>query len=123
MFHGQPVCRACGYEGPDHMWMTHGGGYGVLVQNRDTLGLRVAFVTSPGADVRESLRPLPEVEGEAAWARHLARVADPPLGSSERVVLHSEVYDLAFRGDADAPTRLPCPQCGLCLTWRYTGIS
>ena len=123
MFHGQPVCRACGYEGPDHMWMTHGGGYGVLVQNRDTLGLRVALVTSPGAAVRESLRLLPEAEAEALWAGHLARVADPPLGSAERVVLDSEVYGVALRGEPDAPTRLPCPQCGVPLTWRYTGIS
>ena len=45
MFHGQPYCGTCDYEGPDFMWTWHfDRGLGVLVQNRESLELRVVQV-------------------------------------------------------------------------------
>jgi hypothetical protein len=106
------------------MWMTHGSGYGVLVQNIETLELRAAFFPEPDEAVLESLRSLPEPEAETRWAAYLGTLTDPPVQPPERVVPLSEGIGAVINHEShQGPTRLPCPRCQAVLDWQYTGIS
>jgi hypothetical protein len=124
MLWGRPICRSCGYQGPDHMWMTHGQGFGVLIQDRQTYALRVSWVPDLPDEQIETLRTLSESEGEQAYIQYVASCADPPLSPTERVVLRSESIGAVMNHDSrSGPTQLPCPQCRSRLDWEHTGIS
>jgi hypothetical protein len=119
MFHGQPFCKACGYQGPDFMWMYHQRmGMGVLIQNRDSLALRVCWVDDQPAHSPNKT----EDEAGAAWENHARETASRDLAATERIVPVTE-FARFDQGDSPGTTDLPCPECRAMLRWRHTGIS
>lgn len=122
MFHGQPYCRRCGYEGPDFMWMPHfGRGVGVLVQDLASRGLRVVWVPDEGADRRRD--GLTEGEREEAWEAYVDAFVTCELRPGERPVPVGDFVELSGEGATREETALPCPRCPAALLWRHTGIS
>lgn len=122
MFHGQPYCDACGYEGPDFMWMFHHGwGFRALVQDRETLELRTVEV--PDNEVFH--RRGDESEGERHFEQELyvAAVIARQLRAGERHVPPEEFAPFTSEGEERRATELPCPRCRATLLWQDTGIS
>lgn len=122
MFWTRPTCPACGFEGPQFMYLMHGSwAFGVLVQDRESLALRVVVVPN-GREALRVLDGVPEADGERVWAAHVAGIADPPLAPTERVVSISEFMDAAVQSEPTA-AELLCPGCRSPLRWQATGIS
>jgi hypothetical protein len=122
MFHGQPYCKVCGYEGPDFMWMWHHGmGFGVLVQDRETLALRVVEIPDHEVFYRRGGRL--ENEVNQASEAHVASVVAQELRPTERRVPLAEFIEFVAQRAESGQTELPCPQCRSLLYWRHTGIS
>jgi hypothetical protein len=118
MFWGQPVCPTCGYEGPNFMWSYHHNmGAGVLIQDRESLALRVAWVED-----RPDLARAGEDEAGAAWENHAREIASRQLRPNERLVPPGE-FLTSDSGYPESATDLPCPVCRATLLWRHTGIS
>lgn len=113
----QPSCPACGYQGPDFMYLPPGDQpCAVLVQDQRSLSLRV--ITCP--NVRDA-DPLPEAEAIRAWAQRVAVFADPPLAPTERVVSIAEYMAAAIHTEPTG-AELPCPSCRSHLYWHCTGL-
>lgn len=122
MFHGQPYCGKCDYEGPDFMWMWHHmWGFRALVQDQATLELRTVEV--PDNEVFYRREGQPEVEREREREEYVAAVIGSQLQAGERHVPHAEFALFAPEGGEQPPTDLPCPRCRTLLLWRHTGIS
>ena len=122
MFHGQPYCERCEYEGPNFMWMPHGRwGYGALVQDLTTLELRVVMVHDNEVFHRGRGRDTPEQE--KACEQYIDGVIGGQLRPGERRVFNGEFVSAALAGDPKTATLLPCPRCKELLFWRLTGIS
>lgn len=116
MLHGMPYCKACGYEGPNFMWMPHHGtSHFALVQHRDTLRLRLVEIPEFNPP-----RNLPPDEQNAQYTAHVWSAVEQHLTPQERHVCPTE---FAWRPDGDKITDLPCPRCRQLLHWRHTGIS
>ncbi len=123
MFHGQPYCGACGYEGPDFMWTWHHNwGFGALVQDGESLELRVVQVPDHAVFCRRDGRTNAEAEQEIA--AYVASVVAEQLRPGERHVPREEFSPFAGENGKERPaTDLPCPRCRSWLLWRETGIS
>lgn len=122
MFWTQPTCPACGYEGPQFMYLPHGNWeFHALIQDRQTLALRTVAIPN-GCESLRFLDDLPEVERDRAWARRVTEIADPPLSLHERVVPIGEFMDAAVQRKPTA-AELPCPKCRSPLYWQHCGIS
>jgi len=125
MFHGQPYCDACGYEGPDFMWTWHHFmGYRVLVQNQASLELRTIKV--PDDEVFYNRAGRSEADRARKRVAYVAAVIASGLRPGERHVPPEEFAPAnPFESEDAAPhrTALVCPACRSHLLWRYTGIS
>lgn len=122
MFHGQPYCETCGYEGPDFMWMWHHyGGFDALLQDRDSLELRVIKMPDNEAFYRREGQSKAETEREKV--AYVESIVSGQLRPGERHVPPGEFVRFAPEGGEQAPTDLPCPRCRPLLLWRHTGIS
>jgi hypothetical protein len=122
MFHGQPYCEKCGYEGPDFMWMWHHmWGFRALVQDRASLQLRTVEV--PDNEVFYRRAGQPEAERECERDAYMAAMIAGQLRPGERHVPPAEFARFAPEGEEQPATDLPCPRCGSLLLWRPTGIS
>lgn len=116
MFHGQPYCGACDYEGPDFRWMWHHNwGYQALVQHETTKNLRTVEV--PDAEV------FYQKGADAEREAYTTAVIAGKLLSGERHVPREEFVRFDPDSQGQCVTALPCPQCGELLLWRHTGIS
>jgi hypothetical protein len=122
VFHGQPYCGVCGYEGPDFMWMWHHWwGLGVLAQDRETFDLRVIEVPDDEVFYHRDGRTQSEVARESE--AYITAVVAQQLRPTERRVAPSEFVDLSTEDGGPSATELPCPKCRALLLWRHTGIS
>ena len=122
MWHGQPYCEKCGYEGPDFMWSWHHcWGCCALLQDRESLELRVIKV--PDNQVFYPRKGRTETEAECERTAYLESVVAGQLRAGERRVPPSEFARFASAGGEQLPTDLPCPRCRTLLRWRPTGIS
>jgi hypothetical protein len=122
MFWTQPNCPACGFKGPNFMYMMHGSwSFDVLVQDRVSFALRIICVPN-GEEALRVLEGVTESAGDRVWAEHVATIADPPLAPTERVVPISEFMGAAVKSQPTA-AELPCPSCRMPLHWHFTGIS
>jgi hypothetical protein len=122
MFHGQPYCEECGYEGPDFMWMWHHvWGFRALVQDQASLELRTVEV--PDNDVFYRREGRSEVERERESNAYVAGVITSQLRPGERHVPSSEFVRFGPEGERQPATDLPCPRCRSRLFWRHTGVS
>jgi hypothetical protein len=124
MFHGQPYCGACGYEGPDFMWTWHHWyGFGALAQHRESLELRVIDVPDHEVFYRRAGRTDEEVERERE--AYVTSVVNGQLRPGERHVPPAEFARLGAEEEngKQPATELPCPRCRSLLLWRDTGIS
>lgn len=120
MFWTKPSCPACGYEGPDFMFLPHFGmSFSVLVQDRESLALRVVEIPD---EALKNLGVLPEGEANQVWLQRVSELADPPLQATERVVPAREFMDAAVQSQP-TPAEIPCPGCRAPLHWLGTGIS
>jgi len=120
MFHGQLYCKTCGFEGPDFMWMWHFGmGLGVLLQDRDTLALRVVWIP----DDEPFCRAERQTQGDRARtsAAYVDSVVAREIRPTERRVLEDEIRRWEFEDHGRTAVR--CPGCREMLSWRGTGIS
>ncbi len=116
MFHGQPYCKSCGYDGPNFMWSYHHFmGLSVLLCDKTTNALRTIHIDDRvefGDDTKT------EEELEHVFEQFISdAVAEHATENEERV----DVARFALNGDN--PTSLKCPQCSEMLFWRSTGIS
>jgi hypothetical protein len=122
MFHGQPYCANCGYEGPDFLWMWHHvWGFQALVQDQASLELRTVEVPDHAVFYRRE--GLPEAERQRARDAYVAAVIAGQLRPGERHVAPAEFGRFAPEGGEQPATDLPCPRCRTLLRWRHTGIS
>jgi hypothetical protein len=122
MFHGQPYCERCGYEGPNFMWMWHHmWGFRALVQDQASLELRTVEV--PDDEVFYRREGLPKEERERERDAYVAAVIAGQLRPGERHVPSAEFARFAAEGEERPATDLPCPRCRSLLLWRHTGIS
>src|SRR5262249_19388156 len=126
VFCGQPFCKACGYEGPDFMWSYHPlRGFYALVQNQETLGLRVIEV--PDNEVYYRREGVTAAQRERDKASYVDSIVTSELQTGERHVPISEfTRDNPFieaRWDEERVISLPCPRCRTMLIWRNTGIA
>ena len=122
MFHGQPYCKECGYEGPDFMWMWHHfWGFRALVQDRASLELRTVDVPDNEAFYRREGRS--EEERRRDRDAYVAAVIDSQLRPGERHVPPDKFARFAPEDEEQPATDLPCPRCRALLLWRHTGIS
>jgi hypothetical protein len=121
MFHGQPYCDKCGYEGPDFMWMWHHmWGFQALLQDLSTLELRTVEV--PDNEVFYGREGRSEGDRERERNEYVSGVISSQLRSGERHVPPSEFARFTER-DEQVVTDLPCPRCRALMFWRFTGIS
>jgi hypothetical protein len=122
MFHGQPHCDSCGYEGPDFMWMPHHNwGFGALIQDRQSFELRVVEV--PDNEVFYPREGRTTAETDYEKAEYVESVLASQLRPGERHVPLQEFARFATAGEEESSTDLPCPRCRALLRWRHTGIS
>jgi hypothetical protein len=122
MFHCQPYCQECGYEGPNFMWLPHFGmSMGVLAQDVTSLELRVIWVPDDRSLYRA--QGASEMEHCQAWEDYVTAVAACELRPGERQVPLAEFVKLAEGLDDGGRTELPCPRCRALLWRRDTGIS
>src|SRR5262249_5787154 len=122
MFHGQPYCETCGYEGPDFMWMWHHcWGFDALLQDRESLELRVIKVPDKEGFYRRGGRTKAEAEREKT--AYVESVVARHLLPGERHVPPAEFARFAPEGGEQQPTDLACPNRRTLLLWRHTGIS
>jgi hypothetical protein len=104
------------------MYLPHGSwGFGVLVQDRQTLGLRVVVVPN-GREALRVLDGVAEANADRVWAARVAEIADPPLAPTEWVVPIGEFMGAAVQSEPTA-AELLCPACRSPLFWQATGIS
>ena len=122
MFWTRPTCPACGFEGPHFMYLPHGRWpFGVLLQDRESLALRVVVVPN-GREALRVLDGVPEPDADRVWAAHVVGIADPPPAPTARVVSVTEFMDAAVQSEP-TPAGLLCPGCRSPLHWQATGIS
>lgn len=122
MFWTRPTCPACGYEGPQFMYLPHGSwSFDVLVQDQQSLALRVVVVPN-GREAQRVLDGVPKSDEDRVWAGRVAEIADTPLAPTERVVPISEFMEAAVQAQPTT-AELPCPGCRSPLHWQATGIS
>jgi hypothetical protein len=116
MFWGQPFCKSCGYQGDDFMWSYHFfRSFGVLLQDRETLALRVVEIPDNDVFYRRS----GEGRTEATEAYVAGIVARKMIPTERRVA----VSEFVTTYEGEELTSLPCPNCRALLFWRVTGIT
>ncbi len=116
MFHGQPYCKACGYDGPNFMWSYHRlMGLSVLLRDKSSNALRTIHI-----DDRVEFGDHTKTEDE------LEQVFEQCINEAvtEQATKNEERVDVVkFALNEDNPTSLKCPECSEMLYWRSTGIS
>ena len=117
LFHGQPYCQACDYEGPSFMWSYHHhAGLWILLQDTETKELRTVNIPD-----RDGLRDtsLSDDELDALFEQDINTTFQAIATSSEILI---DVSKIALAPN-DEPIVLECPQCNAKMYWRHTGIS
>ena len=103
------------------MWMWHHNmGYGVLLQDVQSLTLRVLPIPDDERFYRQGNESEEVVNkrSEELVSQFVAQSLQP---RERRVPLSEFVHFEDW--DERRPTLLPCPQCRTILSWRNTGIS
>src|SRR5437764_10670756 len=120
MFWGQPYCSSCGHVGPDLMWMWHHGiGLDVLVQDRESLALRVIEIADDPVFYRAEGQS-PEQRARAS-KEHVDSIVARHIRPGEMRIFEDEIRRWEF--EDHGRTTISCPGCRQILSWRGTGIS
>lgn len=104
------------------MWSWHHwSGVGILVQNQQTLALRVIDVPDPGLFTAKQYAE--EDAAAEACQQYVDSVVAKELRANERRVPLGESVRMSREGEPEPPSVIPCPDCRALLYWHYTGIS
>lgn len=117
MFIGYLHCARCAYRTDTFLCLYHHwrGGYGVPVQDQETLAIRLVHVPDDPVFYTDD-SGLSEADAEKAIEDYVASVLAGGTSRGEKAI---PVVDLLF----GKPVEAPCPDCRAPLAWCHTGIT